>query len=126
MKVQFASASATQIITGAASAIFRKRSSLSRNAVADSLIEHLQALRVETLDVLAAAKEAKDSKTMLAAVARAEAQLRLAAEMLGALQTKLHVQVRVRSFMELTEEELQFLVAEAEGHARLLPAPTQG
>ena len=93
---------------------------------ADSLIEHLQALRVETLDVLAAAKEAKDNKIMLAAVARAEAQLRLASEMLGALQTKLHVQVRVRSFMDLTEEELQFLVAEGEAVTRRRSALTQG
>jgi hypothetical protein len=93
---------------------------------AATLLQHLQDLRVETLDVLAAAKEAKDSKTMLAAVARAEAQLRLAAEMLGALQTRLHVQVRViRSFVDVTDEELQFLVAEAE-YIRRLPAPTQG
>jgi hypothetical protein len=94
---------------------------------ADSLIEHLQALRVETLDVLAAAKEAKDSKIMLAAVARAEAQLRLASEMLGALQTKLHIQVRViRSYADLTDEELKFLLAESEAAERRQSALAQG
>ena len=92
---------------------------------ADSLIEHLQVLRVETLDVLAAAKEAKDNKTLLAAVARAEAQLRLASEMLGALQNKLHVQVRViRSLADLIDEELQCVLAEADAADRRRSAGT--
>jgi hypothetical protein len=52
---------------------------------ADRLIEHLQSLRAETLGVLAAAKRSRDPQTMLKAIARAEAQLRLAAELLGEL-----------------------------------------
>ena len=52
---------------------------------ADRLIEHLQSLREETLDVLEVAKQSQDSPMRLRAIARAEAQLRLAAELLGEL-----------------------------------------
>src|SRR6266404_8929280 len=52
---------------------------------ADRLIEYLQSLRQETLDVLASAKQSRDSQMMLKAIARAEAQLRLAAELFGEL-----------------------------------------
>ena len=52
---------------------------------ADRLIEYLQSLRQETLDVLATAKQSRDSQMMLKAIARAEAQLRLAAELFGQL-----------------------------------------
>jgi hypothetical protein len=52
---------------------------------ADRLITHLQSLRKETLGVLAAAKRSRDSQMALKAIARAEAQLRLAAELLGEL-----------------------------------------
>jgi len=52
---------------------------------ADRLIGHLQSLRTETLAVLAAAKRSRDSQMALKAIARAEAQLRLAAELLGEL-----------------------------------------
>ena len=83
---------------------------------ADRLVEHLESLRQETLDVLAAAKKSRDSQIMLKAIARAEAQLRLAAEMLGKLRTKVDlVDVRViRSLNDLTNDELDMVVRDAE------------
>lgn len=66
--------------------------------------------------MLAAAKKSRDSQIMLKAIARAEAQLRLAAEMLGKLRTKVDlVDVRViRSLNDLTDDELDMVVREAE------------
>ena len=82
---------------------------------ADRLIEHLESLRRETLDVLAAAKISGDSQTMLKAIARAEAQLRLGAEMLGQLRTKVDLNVRViRSYADLHDDELKSLLREGE------------
>jgi hypothetical protein len=64
---------------------------------------------------------------MLKAIARAEAQLRLAAELLGQLRVRMDVRV-IRSLNDLTDEELQSVIAEwpvGEGNqepVRLLPA----
>src|SRR6202142_3468344 len=90
---------------------------------ADRLIEHLESLRRETLDVLAAAKISGDSQTMLKAIARAEAQLRLGAEMLGQLRTKVDPNVRViRSISDLRDDELQAIRLEAEAMISANPA----
>jgi len=70
---------------------------------ADRLVEHLQALRIETLEVLAAAKQSRDSHMMLKAIARAEAQLRLAAELFGQLDQMRNTAVGVT--IVLNEEE---------------------
>jgi len=78
---------------------------------AGRLIDHLESLRTETLDVLTAAKKAKDGRTMLAAIARAENQLRLGAELFEALH-KLQGRV-IRSSADLTDEELDCLISEA-------------
>jgi hypothetical protein len=74
---------------------------------ADRLIEHLQSLRQETLDVLAAAKQSRDSQMMLKAIARAEAQLRLAAELLGQLDQMRGMGVGVT--IVLSESEQRWL-----------------
>lgn len=102
---------------------------------ADRLVQHLELLRQETLDVLAAAKKSKEWGTMLKAVARAEMQLRLAAELLGALRTKVDVtEVRmIRSLEDLTDLELEGVIrqmeaSQAKEQARALPpanAPVQ-
>jgi len=53
--------------------------------------------------------------TALKAIGRLEGQVRLAGEILGALKSKLSVEVRViRSYDDLTVEELQSLIAEEE------------
>jgi hypothetical protein len=79
---------------------------------AGKLIAHLQSLRNETLEILATAKKSGDSRTMLAAIGRAENQLRLVVEMISSLQSKLG-QVRViRSLRDLQDEELEALIAE--------------
>ena len=87
---------------------------------ADRLIEHLESLRRETLDILAAAKISGDSQMMLKAIARAESQLRLGAEMLGQLRTKVDLNVRViRCYADLHDDELRSLIRE--GEAMLSP-----
>jgi hypothetical protein len=74
---------------------------------ADRLVEHLQALRIETLEVLAAAKQSRDSQMMLKAIARAEAQLRLAAELFGQLDQMRGIGVGVT--IVLSQEEQGWL-----------------
>ena len=74
---------------------------------ADRLVEHLQALRIETLEVLAAAKQSRDPHMMLKAIARAEAQLRLAAELFGQLDQMRNTAVGVT--IVLNEEEQGWL-----------------
>ena len=63
----------------------------------------------------------------LNAIGRLESQLRLAGEIIGALKSKLSVEVRViRSHDDLTVGELDSLIAEAEQHralAALVDAP---
>jgi hypothetical protein len=82
---------------------------------ADSLVAHLQSLREETLEVLAESKQSGDLATMLKAIARAENQLRLGAEMLGQLRSKLDLNVRViRSIEDLSDEELDVIMRAAE------------
>ena len=82
---------------------------------ADRLIRHLESLREETLGVLAEAKKSGEWGMMLKAVARAEMQLRLAAELLGQLRTKVDVtEVRViRSLEDLSNDELQLFIDDA-------------
>jgi hypothetical protein len=93
---------------------------------ADNLIDHLQRLRMETLDILAGAKRSGDSRTMLLAIQRAEAQLRLAGELvgqLGQLRAKVDVNVRViRSLADLRNDELDAILRETEA---LLPPEEQ-
>ena len=80
------------------------------------------------LEILADAKKSGDSQMMLKAIARAEAQLRLAAEMLGQLRTKMDLDVLViRCVKDLRDDVLAALILEAqamvaeEGPHRLLP-----
>ena len=62
---------------------------------------------------------------MLAAIGRAEAQLRFSAELIGGLQSRLQVQLRViRSLRDLTDEELTACLPEGERlaqHGLLVP-----
>jgi hypothetical protein len=73
---------------------------------------------METLDILAGAKKSGDSRTTLLAIQRAEAQLRLAGELvgqLGQLRAKVDVNVRViRSLADLRNDELDAILQEAE------------
>jgi len=59
---------------------------------------------------------------MLHAIQRAESQLRLGAELAGALQAKINLNVRViRSISDLNEDELKAILSESEAVIQELP-----
>ena len=64
---------------------------------------------------------------MLKAIARAEAQLRLGAEMLGQLRTKVDLNIRViRCYADLHDDELKNLLREGEAMISLGAAAAFG
>jgi len=99
---------------------------------ARDLLARLGDLEAETRSILAEARSATtqvpcskcgatveirtgSNDTALKAINRLENQLRLAGDILGLLQKKLSVEVRtIRSYGDLTAEELEFLIAEVE------------
>ena len=110
---------------------------------ARGLLTRLSEIETETPAILAEARNATSqvpcsncgakvvvrgdsNDTAPRAIARLENQLPLAGDILGLLQTKLSVEVRtIRSYKDLTVEELEFLIAEVE-HAHKAGALNEG
>jgi hypothetical protein len=81
-------------------------------AHADSLLEQLRRLQIETLGILAMAEEAGDLKTALTAIREARGTVELVAKLTAGVSNRAEMQ-RSNPYSELTVEELRALAASA-------------
>lgn len=79
-------------------------------AHADSLLEQLRRLQIETLGILTRAEEAGDLKTALTAIREARGTVELVAKLTAGVSNRPEMQ-RSNPYSELTVEELRALVA---------------